>query len=120
MQHDSLINMDYLNRLSMGDDTLVVEMIEMFLDNAPEMLENLHTHLNNENWTKMAAEAHRFKPTLSYMGMEQTKKVIENLEKIAADDPDVRDMEEKLNEIETMCNRAYNELKNKVEELKTS
>lgn len=118
MGNNTVIDLDYLNDLSMGDDTLVIEMIELFLDSSPEVIHNLRRHHKEENWKSLSGEAHKFKTTLSYMGMNQVKMIVEEIEEKAKQQEKDEETEEKIDRIEEMCKQAYGELNQKLNDLK--
>ena len=59
--------------------------------------------------------AHQVKSKISYMGIERLKKIIEQIEAKAMEQTEVEILPDMISEVETICNRAYIELK---EELK--
>ncbi len=83
------IKLDYLNELTGGDEELMDEMMKLFLENTPEALENLKNLHSQQNWEEIKKAAHKFKPTLSYMGIKELDGVVPEIEKMAlAHDPD--------------------------------
>ena len=92
----------------MGDDDLLIEMIDLIRD-----------HNEQENWKKVAAEAHKLKPNLSYMGLKKAREIIVNVEKTAKNDPDQMEIEHSIDRVETICRQAYQELEQELTALKT-
>jgi len=83
------IKLDYLNELTGGDEELIDEMMKLFLENTPEALENLKNLHELMNWDEIKKAAHKFKPTLSYMGIKELEGVVPEIEKMAlAHDPE--------------------------------
>lgn len=104
----------------MDDDNLVVELIELFLENAPVALKKMQNHCQQQQWPALAAEAHKLKPNLGYMGMEKSKELIEELEKDAKQQQELEKISEKIDTLENHINQARTELKAELEKLSSS
>lgn len=112
------VDLTYLRSISLEDDTLVLEMIELFLEKAPKMLDNIETHCQNEEWEKMAAEIHRFKPNLDYMGMGTTKELIEEIESDAKGQVSIESFDDRFAKVKERCLQAYKRLEEERANLK--
>ncbi|MDZ7695130.1 MAG: Hpt domain-containing protein [Balneolaceae bacterium] len=119
MSQQRLTDLSFLEDLGMGDDDLLIEMIEMFLQNTPESLKQIQDYTEQKNWKKVAAEAHKLKPNLSYMGLERARDIIVDIEKTAKNDPDKNRIEHNITKVETICRQAYQELRQELNTLKT-
>ncbi len=118
MSEQRITNLSYLEELDTGDDGLIVEMVEMFLENTPRSIDLLQQHLDNNNWKKLGAEAHKLKPNLSYVGLDQAHEIIIKIEKMAKDDPDPEQLGNNIGKLNTICIQAYKELEEHLQELK--
>ena len=96
-----------MRSISLDDDTLVIEMIDLFLEQTPEMLANIESACQDKSWDKMASEIHRFKPNLDYMGMATTKKLIEEIEKDAKNRENLETLKQRFEEVKKKCLHAY-------------
>lgn len=80
-------NMAYLEDLSGGDHTLIMEMIQLFLRQTPGYLERLEDHIQEDDWPNTQSMAHHIKPTLAYMGAENMRKSLIRIELLAKEEP---------------------------------
>lgn len=119
MADQRITNLSYLEELGMGEDALLIEMIELFLVNTPESLQILRTHAQNEDWESLAAEAHKFKPNLFYMGLTDAQQVIIKIEESAKEESDLETILPRIQGIEVVCEKAYGELREILDELKS-
>ena len=78
-------NMDYLMDLSGGDRSIIREMVQLFLTQTPGHLELLAGYIENRDWENTRSMAHHIKPTLSYMGAEDMRKILQGIESMAAE-----------------------------------
>ena len=113
-----MTDLSYLEEMGMGDNALIIEMVELFLENTPETLRRIKKHRDEENWTQLAAEAHKLKPNLSYMGLEGAKQTVIEIEKMAKSQSDLDAVEAKIDEVEIICKKAYTELQDRLVHLK--
>ena len=118
MSDQRITNLSYLEELGMGDDELLIDMVEMFLKNTPESIEKLRKYHSNEDWKKLAAEAHKLKPNLSYVGLDGAREIIIGVEDSAKNQPEPDKIAEMIDEVDAICNEAYEELQVRLEELK--
>lgn len=109
-------DLSYLKSMTMNDHVLMVEMIEIFLNKAPVALDDMKRLLKEKEWDQIAQQAHKIKPNLQYMGMQDSKKLVEKLEHQAKEKPDSEQMQEILQELEVHFKQAFGELKAKLKE----
>ncbi|MFH5831786.1 Hpt domain-containing protein [Halalkalibaculum sp. DA3122] len=119
MAEQKITNLAYLEDLGMGDDELMIEMVELFLTNTPDSIATLRQHCEGNNWKKLAAEAHKLKPNLSYVGLDEARNIIIEIEKCAKNHPEEQQLCSQIDEIDEICQQAYQELEIKLEELKS-
>lgn len=62
------VNLDYLNDLSGGDTEFIIEVIDMFLDVAPDSVKQLLVYEKSGNYTNIKSTVHKLKPTLQMLG----------------------------------------------------
>jgi HPt (histidine-containing phosphotransfer) domain-containing protein len=65
-----LYNLNYLRELSSGDKDFEDSMINYFVSNAPEILDNVDQLIADEDWKEIREVIHKFIPNLNMMGAE--------------------------------------------------
>lgn len=118
MSDQRITNLSYLEDMGMGDDSLLIEMIELFLEKTPESIQHMKEYETQKNWQQLAAEAHKLKPNLSYMGLESAKELILEIENSSRKEENLDALSIKISEIEKLCNQAYSELSSELDNLK--
>ncbi len=118
MDDQSVTDLSYLRQMAMGDESIIIETTEVFLDDTPNALEHLQEHFANQEWDKLAKLAHKIKPNLAYMGMDRARKLIIDIEKQAKSGEISDDLDDQIAEFNKLCRRALEELSDKVKELK--
>ena len=84
-------NLDYLEEISGGDNEFKKEMIQIFLRQIPEFTSNLEKYLAEKNYSDLAKEAHTAKSSVLIFKMEETGKLLKNIQ-----------LEAEKNEIDTI------------------
>ena len=62
------VNLDYLNDLSGGDTEFIIEVVDMFLEIAPDSIKQLLVYEKNRNYPHIKSTVHKMKPTLQMLG----------------------------------------------------
>ena len=115
----SVINLSYLNDLSGGDSTFVIEMIELFNDKIPGYLSSLEQNMQSQNWQEVRDIAHTIKPNIDYMGIDNLKEVVRKIERNAGDRNDLEEIPQLVDTMKKVCMEAIGELKGEAEKLKS-
>ncbi len=80
----SIVDLSYLETIADGDKDIIKELVEIFLDQMPEFTDGFSESLQNKDWIKIAAIAHKAKSSVISMGMEQLGNLdLKNLELIS-------------------------------------
>jgi HPt (histidine-containing phosphotransfer) domain-containing protein len=64
-------DLSYLLNLSDGDLNFVKEIIEAFLQEIPLALQQLETHVKNQEWEASGKVVHKLKPNFAMLGMQK-------------------------------------------------
>lgn len=75
-----VIDLTYVNNVTMGDKELEKELFQIFLGQIPEFSSTFDHALAEKDWLKIAATAHKAKASILAMGMEHLGGEMKNLE----------------------------------------
>jgi HPt (histidine-containing phosphotransfer) domain-containing protein len=90
-----IYNLDKINEMADGDEDFISSVISVFLEEVPQDLEGLESALEEQNHEQVYQLAHKIKPNVDLLGMEQTRATalqIETLGKNAANISEIRDV----------------------------
>src|SRR5690554_3859585 len=98
------INLSYLESIAEGDESIIEELINIFLEQIPEFTEGVDKSFTEKRWLELAALAHKAKSSVLSIGMEELgNRDLKNLELIAKelyvreisskDNPDIKEIE---------------------------
>lgn len=80
----NLINLSYLEEVADGDTELIKELINIFIDQLPEFIDGFDEGVQESDWLKIAAVAHKAKSSVVSMGLKELGNVdLKNLELLA-------------------------------------
>ncbi len=114
---ESLIDLDYLEQLSEGDDDFTISMLSYFLENTPGVINDLKQFHKDKDWKSLRNVAHKFKPQLTFMGIKSVFNEVETIEQNAANVVKTDDIPVLIKTVEEVCNKAMEEIRTELEKI---
>jgi HPt (histidine-containing phosphotransfer) domain-containing protein len=111
METKKYIDLTYLSQLANGSEEFINKMIGIFIEQTPEALNNLDTHLQNKNWQGLKATAHKMKSSVSIMGIKELESVVSELEKNSEKEINLDQAAAMVDKIKEITNAAIEELR---------
>ncbi len=108
-----IYSLDKINEMAEGDTDFINSVISVFLEEVPQDLENLEAAIRDKNYEKVYKLAHKIKPNVDLLGMEQTRAIaleIETLGKTPGNNSAI--IEEKFPVLKQDVLQVISELKN--------
>jgi HPt (histidine-containing phosphotransfer) domain-containing protein len=68
-----IYSLDKLNEMAEGDVDFINSVVLVFLEEVPQDLKELEAALNERNYEQVYKLAHKIKPNVDLLGMEQTR-----------------------------------------------
>ena len=90
-----IYNLDKINEMADGDEDFISSVIAVFLEEVPLDLKGLENALDQQNFEQVYQLAHKIKPNVDLLGMEQTRATalqIETLGKNAANMNEIKEI----------------------------
>jgi PAS domain S-box-containing protein len=109
--NESLCNMSYLEEIADGDFNLKKEIIDYFTDNTPALLLGMKQDFEKQALNELYKKLHTFIPQLAFVGLKAAVPHAEKIEKFAKNNEQDNIILESIDVIESLCNKAYSELK---------
>lgn len=107
-----LIDLSYLIDSSLNDQKYIVNMINIFLEKAPNYLSDMQKSYAENDLVELKRIAHKFKASLNIMGIKSATKLINVLEVNIQKDQNLGDLNKLLTGIELYTISACKELEN--------
>lgn len=96
--------------MSAGDDSLIKEMLDIFIEQVPEFITEMKSAIINNDSKALEAVAHKAKSSAAIIGITELVEFLKTLEKIATNNERKNEYPEFLNYFETVSNEAIKEL----------
>lgn len=96
--------------MSGGNPEIVKGMIEIFVDQAHEYIQEIQMHLDEKNYLALGKLAHKAKSSISIMGMTELAEELKTLELLARESQEVERYPAMVQNFKTLCAQAVEEL----------
>lgn len=80
MSVTKLYNLDYLKELASGDEGFEMEMIRYFVENSPQVLDQMDVLNDHQDWAMLREVIHKFTPNMNLMGISSLIEKANDLE----------------------------------------
>ena len=77
---NSTINLSYLKNISNHDEDFVTEMVATMLETLPQVITNIRVHTKQSDWQEVGRAIHKIKPSITLLGLHQTKEMANAIE----------------------------------------
>ena len=105
------INLDYLNTRTKSNPKLMMEMISIFLQQTPPLIDTMKQSVLDKDWGLLAAAAHKIIPSFSIMGMSPELEIMaKHIQEDAAASKLTHQTAKMVVQLETICLQAFKEL----------
>ncbi len=94
--------MKYLESVSQGNTAFIIDMLNIFITRTPETFEILRKAIQEEDWQSVGFYAHKLKATYAYVGLEDLKTTIIEIEQKAKKAVDTHTITELFDYLENM------------------
>ncbi|MFV8363078.1 response regulator [Flavobacterium sp. ZT3P35] len=115
------VDLTYLNRRTKSNPELMMEMISIYLEQTPHLLNTIKQSLKEENWTLLGAAVHKMLPSFTIMGIHPDH---ENVAKKIHDFTITKDKNNTIfslvTQLDKICKQACSELQEEFNTLKNS
>ena len=108
---EGLYDLCMIERLCRGNQEQVKKMMAVFIQQAPQAVEEIKKAYANSDFITIKNTAHRIKPILSYYAIVSIEKDIRKLEALAKEEGASFEMEMRINKIAEVISRVTAEMK---------
>ena len=106
-ENNNDIDLTFLYEIADGSDEFIVESITMFLDQSPQIMQEIDVALKAQDWATASASAHKIKANLGFFGMLNSQAIIQEIEHACkASSPNPAEVKAKFNEVSGIINAS--------------
>ncbi|NAS29754.1 Hpt domain-containing protein [Flavobacteriaceae bacterium R38] len=106
-----LYNLDKIDELSGGDEDFRLSVISVFLEEIPQDLAILKEAIKNQDFESIYQHAHKIKPNVDLLGMEEVRQKVLAIEKQGRNEKDMGIINGLFPFVEETINNVIIELK---------
>jgi len=118
-KHFKYIDLDYLYKRTKSNPSLLIEMITLYLEQTPPLLDTMKKSLENEDWEMLQAAAHKIIPSFSIMGISlDFENMAKKVQEHAINQKQKIEIVSLVSKLESALNEACLELKEELESIK--
>ena len=108
------INLEYLEMMSDGDESMKKVMLEMLISELPEEIQKMSSHSNDSNWDELSSVSHKMKSTLAFVGNDQMTNANRDIEMITKTKGDTSKIPDLMETLESVTPKVLEELKTEI------
>lgn len=106
-----IYSLDKINEMADGDEDFINSVISVFLDEVPQDLNGLEEALAAENYQQVYQLAHKIKPNVDLLGMEQTRAVALEIETLGKNEANMEEIKGIFPSLKKDIDQVISELK---------
>ncbi len=106
-----IYNLDKINEMAEGDEDFINSVVSVFLEEVPQDLEALQSALEQGNYDQVYKLAHKIKPNVDLLGMEQTRAAALEIETLGKKETNMAEIERIFPSLKKDIDQVVSELK---------
>jgi PAS domain S-box-containing protein len=115
------VDLNYLYKRTKANPELMIEMISLYLDQTPSLINKMKESLKDKDWDSLRTAVHKIIPSFSIMGIQKKfEDMAKKIQEYAVSKQHLDEVEELVVQIETICSRACDELKEEYKLIKNT
>jgi CheY-like chemotaxis protein len=104
-------NLDYLSTRTKSNPKLMMEMISIYMQQTPPLIEAMKQSVQNKDWALLAASVHKIIPSFSIMGMSpELENMAKEIQEAAKTNQFTDETAKMVIQVESSCKQACEEL----------
>lgn len=107
-----IYSLDKINEMADGDNEFIISVISVFLEEVPADLASLEKELDNEDYQQVYQLAHKIKPNVDLLGMEQTRAAALEMETLGKSEANMAKIKNIFPSLKKDIDQVVAELKN--------
>jgi CheY-like chemotaxis protein len=113
------INLQYLNMCTKSNPVLMMEMISLYLEQTPPLINAMKQSLIDNNWKMLHATVHKMIPSFSIVGINTDfENKARQIQEYASSQLNMNGIPLLVSQLENVCNQACSELARELEIIK--
>ena len=116
---NELIDITYLKEVSLGDQKMLLFLIQLYIDNLEYFLTSCKSGINKENFEIIYKAAHKIKPNVIMVGNKELQSKIDLIHSLSKEKKELLEISKLLTITEEIFDKVRTALRHKITALKT-
>ena len=113
-------NLSYLNSRTKSNPLLMMEMINLYLEQTPMLIQSMRLSLDSQDWPTLQATAHKMISSFSIMGIDKEyESMAKNVQEFTRSLIQMHEIPHLVSQIEMVCIQACKELEEELIKIKS-
>ena len=108
--NDKLYDLTKLENMAGGKSGFIDRILNIFREETPKSLAQLKTGLEEKDYDRIRAAAHKMKPSIGMMGIETIEKTIAQIEELSENQTHLHELPELIRKTDEVCNIVLKQL----------
>jgi len=105
-----MIDLTYLKTTTENDPAIIMKLINLFLEQLPELMNNILSSYENENWDSLKEAAHKAKSSFHIFGDHKQAEELGIIQMMAKENSPKHEYEKLINNFKHSCKQIVIEL----------
>lgn len=114
------LNLDFsqLEMLTDGEPEFMIEILEMILEQSPEVRDQMNQLLANQAYNELGAAAHKYKSSITILGDTSISQLVKDIENYSSREPNLDALPELIRSFEKICDVFLDQIKAELNRIK--
>ncbi|MEQ6122190.1 Hpt domain-containing protein [Reichenbachiella sp. MALMAid0571] len=110
------VDLEYIYNISDNDRDFIKEMLTTFVKITPESVDGINYAFETKNWKEMGRIAHKIKPSILLLGIDEFSNLVREIEQITKNEIDIDSISVKI----SLLNKYSLEVLSDIDDLLTT
>jgi PAS domain S-box-containing protein len=105
------VNLEYLNKRTKSNPTLMLEMISLYLEQTPPLITAMRNSFKDKDWDSLRSAVHKMIPSFAIMGISNDFEIMaKKIQEYASSQQQLEDIKDMVLQLGDICTQACGEL----------
>ena len=115
-----LCNLTYLKSITPGNNAFAIQVIELFLKEAADNINEITNSCSSNNWSELYKNAHKIKPSIEMLGFPaDMKEALLNINVLSKSETNIEKLVDLVNFFTSEIHSILKDLENQLQQLKS-
>lgn len=109
--HDQMFDLSYLNQIFQGNQEMINNIIQLFLEHVPQYIEEMVECVNQNDLIALHPLAHKAKSSISMLGLKSIEQQMRQIEQASKQHKNLEQLPSLVSDVKSECDLVYEQLR---------